>query len=137
MDYEKKYKEALANARQEYTTTENVERKQWLEELFPELAESEDEKIRRNIIAALKGEGYYDCDLTNECIAWVEKQGEQNPTWSDEDEKMSENILSHLREYYVQKKGYPYVADLNSPEMEEFRWLKSLKDRMKGREDKQ
>ena len=37
MDYEKKYKDALANARQEYTTTENVERKQWLEELFPEL----------------------------------------------------------------------------------------------------
>ena len=42
--------------------------------VFPELAESEDERIRRNIIAALKGEGYYDCDLTNECIAWVEKQ---------------------------------------------------------------
>jgi len=45
-----------------------------------ELKESGDEKIRRNIIAALKGEGYYDCDLTNECIAWLEKQGEQKPT---------------------------------------------------------
>ena len=42
-----------------------------------ELFESEDERIKRNIIAALKGEGYYDCDLTNECIAWLEKQGEK------------------------------------------------------------
>ena len=33
----RKYDDALANARQEYNTTENVERKQWLEELFPEL----------------------------------------------------------------------------------------------------
>lgn len=48
--------------------------------IFPELKESEDERIRRNIIAALKGEGYYDCDLTNECIAWVKKQGEHKPT---------------------------------------------------------
>ena len=45
MDYEKKYKEALANARQEYNTTENIERKQWLEELFPELKESEPNKV--------------------------------------------------------------------------------------------
>ena len=39
MDYKQKYKKALANAKQEYNATENVERKQWLEELFPELTE--------------------------------------------------------------------------------------------------
>lgn len=55
-----------------------------IEEIFPELKESGDERIKRNIIAALKGEGYYDCDLTNECIAWLEKQGKQKtdiPKW--------------------------------------------------------
>ena len=51
--------------------------KETIEYIFPELKGSEDERIRRNIIAALKGEGYYDCDLTNECIAWLEKQGEE------------------------------------------------------------
>lgn len=54
-----------------------------LHTIIPELKESEDEKIRRNIIAALKGEGYYDCDLTNECIAWLEKQGEQKTSVVD------------------------------------------------------
>ena len=56
----------------------------YLSDNCDELFESEDERIKRNIIAALKGEGYYDCDLTNECIAWLEKQGGQKtdiPKW--------------------------------------------------------
>jgi hypothetical protein len=36
-------------------------------------------------------------------------------------------IQDHLREFYVDKKGYPYVADENSEEMKEINWLKSLK----------
>lgn len=75
MDYEKLYKEALERAK----SFELPEYKNIMTSVFPELAESEDERIRRNIIAALKGKGYYDCDLTNECIAWLEKQGEQKP----------------------------------------------------------
>lgn len=72
-DYEKKYKDALAKAREIHRN--EAEKRFDMEWLFPELTESEDERIRRNIIAALKGEGYYDCDLTNESIAWLEKQG--------------------------------------------------------------
>lgn len=83
--YEQKYKEALANARQEYNTTENVERKQWLEELFPELAESENERIRKAIhiyLDWLDGRNK-DCQPKGEytirdMIAWLKKQG--NPT---------------------------------------------------------
>ena len=73
MNYEKKYKEALANARQEYNTTENVERKQWLEELFPELAESKDERIRKELIKFVK------VNIPDEerYIAWLEKQGKE------------------------------------------------------------
>lgn len=78
MDYKKKYKEALKRAKnlhKDAIEMENNMTTKTCEIIFPELKENEDERIRRNIIAALKGEGYYDCDLTNECIAWLEKQG--------------------------------------------------------------
>lgn len=78
MDYEKKYKNALECARQEYNTTENVERKQWLEELFPELKESEDKKIRKALVDALNknlGNGIEKYGTTlNAALAWLEKQ---------------------------------------------------------------
>ena len=80
-NYEKKYKEALEKLQEALAPKDGCEisglTRGCIEEIFPELKESEDEKIKRNIIAALKGEGYYDCDLTNECIAWLEKQGEK------------------------------------------------------------
>ena len=76
MDYKEKYEKAVQAAILAKQNTESAVTIGILEDIFPELAESEDEKIRRNIIAALKGEGYYDCDLTNECIAWLEKQGQ-------------------------------------------------------------
>lgn len=69
----KKYEDALANARQEYNTTENVERKQWLEELFPELKESEDERIRKWIIGVL-ATYEHDKNLRDAALAWLEKQ---------------------------------------------------------------
>ena len=78
MDYEKRYKEALERAETLIEKLESTHIKGFIYHIFPELQESEDERIKRNIIAALKGEGYYDCDLTNECIVWLEKQGEQN-----------------------------------------------------------
>ena len=46
---------------------------------FPELKESEDEKMRKSIIYALRNGGFYDNDKTDEAIAWLEKQGEQKP----------------------------------------------------------
>ena len=87
MDYEKKYKEALANARQEYNTTENVERKQWLEELFPELKESEDERIRKEILSLVqytKGRliGYKPRIHQDKMITWLEKQGDSPIKWN-------------------------------------------------------
>ena len=49
-----------------------------LENAFPELAESDDERIRNEIISALKfanHKGVYD-----KHIAWLEKKVEQKPT---------------------------------------------------------
>jgi len=81
MDYEKQLKEALSDVNTPYVITS------WIEENFPQLKESKDEGIRKAILT-----GLIDCrdapDLwwsdfggipIDDCIAWLEKQGEQNP----------------------------------------------------------
>ena len=51
-----------------------------IEEIFPELKESEDEKIRKEIISILRN-AYWTSNKNrfNELVAWLEKQGEQKP----------------------------------------------------------
>lgn len=56
----------------------------------------------------------------------------QHPSWNEDDEKMLNQIQEDLREYYVSKKGYPYVAEPDSVEVMEYNWLKSIEERMKG-----
>ena len=82
MDYEKKYKEALEKAKFYYDNWPLENEKNKLENMFPELRESEDERIRKEIIAFLKhyhtGEGdsvTYD----NDWLVYLEKQKEQKP----------------------------------------------------------
>ena len=79
MDYEKKYKEALERAK----SYKEHDVRCALEEIFPELKESEDEKIRKEIISHLQYLGNY-CQESmpnvNEWIAWLEKQGEKCAT---------------------------------------------------------
>ena len=59
------------------------------DEMFPELKESEDEKIRLKLIEAVKGDmvvgGTKDKQLA---LAWLEKQGEQKPAWKPSDKQM-------------------------------------------------
>ena len=76
MNYEQKYKEALERAKKLYeqgTITES------LNYIFPELKESENEKIRKSLIDMLKNDEK--CYLKE--IAWLEKQGKSKPyvTW--------------------------------------------------------
>ena len=66
--------EKLQEAKRLYKTA-NSDQRYVLESLFPELAESEDERIRKEIISALKyanHKGVYD-----KHIVWLEKQGER------------------------------------------------------------
>ena len=66
--------EKLKIMHNDWAATQNRAAKE-VEEAFPELKESEDEKIRKDIISALKWanhKGVYD-----KHIAWLEKQGEQ------------------------------------------------------------
>ncbi len=87
MNYEEKYKQALERARKVYIPIEN----NILDDIFPELAESEDERIRKKLICFVENwkkfkpnspfDDYavYTSD-SGECdkiLAWLEKQGEQ------------------------------------------------------------
>ena len=91
MNYEKKYKEALEKAKSfnkrwqcvGATNSELVLKE--LKEIFPELKESEDEKIRKTLIRFFKDQysnetEMYDGSVTvGKALAWLEKQGEQKP----------------------------------------------------------
>ena len=76
MNYEEKYKNALAHAREIHRNEEDKRRD--MEWLFPELKESEDEKIRKGLINIINLS--YDCGIAitkenyKKYIAWLEKQ---------------------------------------------------------------
>ena len=77
--YEKKYKDAQKWVESIYTELSH-ERQMEAEAFFPELAESEDERIRKDMIIWLKGfigeasgVGYTENEI-KERIAWLEKQ---------------------------------------------------------------
>ena len=78
-------KEKFEEAKRLYETA-NADQRYVLESLFPELAESEDEKIRKwllNFVQGLPDEGldFHFYNLNKEqIVAWLEKQGEQKPT---------------------------------------------------------
>lgn len=72
MDYEKKYKNALEWARQVINGETGFIRKE-VEEIFPELVESEEERIRKELIEFVKSRGGF----KQEYIDWLEKQGKK------------------------------------------------------------
>lgn len=94
-NYEEKYKQALSRATfyNNELLTEN--QRKMLLDIFPELAEDEDERIRKGIIRNLqylmdRSEGFVKEDL-QERIAWLEKQDDVNEIsaeWSEKDEQM-------------------------------------------------
>lgn len=86
MDYEKKYKEVLGHAKRAIENIPDESITNWLKNIFPELKESEDERIRKDMIIWLKGfigeasgVGYTE-DEIKERIAYLEKQGKKKST---------------------------------------------------------
>ena len=82
-----------------------------LETLIPELAENEDERIRKAIICgmnALKGqkmETFAGIPI-NDCLAWLKKQKEQKPAeWSEEDEEALDMCLDAIPTRWKTKSG--------------------------------
>ena len=73
----KAYDEAIEKARKLYNSEEtSADVEIACENIFSELKESEDERIRKRIITLVNAhcQGMYKTD----CLAWLEKQGEQN-----------------------------------------------------------
>ena len=98
-----------------------------LETLIPELAESEDERIKKQLIDSIKiGCSNSGISFTKEAadryIAWLEKREEQKPAeWSEDDE---DNLCRVIR----------VVEDNDSDWKELTDWLKSLRPSWKPSE---
>lgn len=79
MENEKKYKELVGKIKKAYLYAQTDSTKAVLEDILPELAESEDEKIRKELIEHIKANKWADYVLfqkfsPDDVIAWLEKQ---------------------------------------------------------------
>ena len=128
MDYKKLYEEALERAKQwsngDFGHSVDDTPKSIAEFIFPQLKESEDERIRKAIYNCVKWFGfdsYYFKNVSQEeCLAWLEKQSESK--WSEEDEEMLSYTISLLSEFKE-----VYEADAHKC----IDWLKSIKPQPK------
>ena len=115
MDYEKKYKEALDRAKKWHNAPNSDKIPTYanrvIEEIFPELKESEDESVIRDIRVVLESSAtrffkengkmpvWYD-----RAVAWLEKQGEQKPVkWYREDEQNLNACLSYIPDVLLRR----------------------------------
>ena len=92
-------------------------------DIFPELneSESEDEKIRKAIINFLhEGNPFKNIkkETRQRWIAWLEKQGEQKPAWSEKDKEYINDLIAYFDGGSLQHVTSDVIL-----------WLKSLKDR--------
>ena len=129
----KRYDQALGKARRyydEYKTRDNILYVEDMEEMFPELKESEDEKIKKGIVKYLEqsqfGEEHYcvDDDIVREYIAWIEKQGEKKSIDKKDWTKNDSRILYNVKAYIGYAAGQRGVKDELFKEANE--WLNSL-----------
>ena len=134
LDYKEKYEKALERAKNyREGHTLDVNPRIAMEYIFPELKETEDEKIRKELIKYLKERSHSgfnrEVRICNDGIAWIEKQGTKKPAWSEEDE----DVINHLLNICTGAKGYRQFAGCLHDDITKYQiWLKSLKDRMKG-----
>ena len=93
--------EKLRNLHDNYDTVSTlIDIKEELEHIFPELRESEDEKIRGTLLSVFKeaaeriGDNReWDSGITYmSVVAWLEKQG-QKPAWTEEDSMIQNGII--------------------------------------------
>lgn len=92
MDHKVKYEQALERCKKEFNFNNlaysHEEIRQKLERIFPELKESEDERVRKILIEQM--ERWHECALANnvvqdikdsaDAITWLEKHGERKST---------------------------------------------------------
>lgn len=72
-----------------------------IEEIFPELKESEDEKIRKTLygwVCVEPDDTFKEGFTKEQILAWLEKKGEQKTTWDKQDEENMNNVLYILNQ---------------------------------------
>lgn len=123
MDYEKAYKEALERAKAGKP----------LDEVFPELNESDDERIRKSLVEYFRKftpENMWDEMFSfGDVVSYLERQKEQKPAeWSEEDEDTLGDAITAvdlmLTDDYEESHPILFKAFLAAKS-----WLKSLPER--------
>lgn len=97
--------------------------KEDLQDIFPELKESEDERIRKDIISFLRSKNGYmnpneDWDFHNRWLPWLEKQGDKDTFIKEELECIKgyrENAIKRLKE--LEKQGQQSICNIPSKEI--------------------
>ena len=87
------------------------------EKMFPELKESEDEKIKKSLIRLVKA--FYDCNFPTpegferkDILAWIEKQSEQKSAWSEESSAFKDKLLELFQKFRYIKESAPTNGDI-------------------------
>lgn len=135
MNYEQKYKEALEKARQFSERPLEEDSSSIVEYIFPELKESEDERIRKAVIEMIHDTPNIECEENynvrkEDVLAWLEKQGEKKPIeWKDSDEKYLFWALSSIQKDIAASE----INGVNTKDLNDcVKWLYSLKQRIGG-----
>ena len=117
-------KEKFEEAKRLYETA-NADQRYVLESLFPELKESEDEKIRKALIKFFTlsddNADYQCCGVHyKDIVAWLERQEYKPIEWSEEDENRINDTIYFLE---TAKKHYACTVELDAC----IDWVKSIK----------
>lgn len=152
MDYEKKYREAMGRAKKYMEDGRMTPTNTFAEYIFPELKESEDEKIMKALVRFHKSTIDVDGIKGEYILAWLEKQGEQKPImnvpsrevilsiWDlgNEWKELTNGSISteygtqldyiqkhwHESEYYLrEKQGEKKATDKVEPKFEKGQWI--------------
>lgn len=97
-----------------------------VEYISPELKSSEDERIRKKLIYLIEMSRDYggyavQKDDAEKMLAWIKKQDEQNPAWSEEDE-----IKLTIAQTFIRNTSLIGNDELKESTID---WLKELKER--------
>lgn len=144
MDYEQKYNDALGWMRSVYPTMTGAV-KEDAEHFFPELKESDDERIKKTLMGFLQTiindkqckllitdiHGDDISDMLPEWFEWVAMHGATKPAeWSDEDEKMLKKCIGYASYHMPIPDKTKFVRFEQKDDDEAIAWLKALKDRV-------
>ena len=133
MNYEQRYKEALKAVKELQEANPSDDGIQnWVEEKFPELKESGDydERVRKALIDGFKRYDYgalFNGCFVREILPWLEKQAKKSSKWSEEDEKMVNDIIAAIDTLYYHGM-VNWLKGIYCHEM--VNWLKGIKSRI-------